>query len=254
MPVPWVLAFVMMGVYGYLSGNITGRFGLRDRQKQQARVKDQSWKPMRAFGVDYSQIPALSDWVGLTIDILDNAFVMEERDTGELLQAMAMSLGSLFIERSMLGNAEQFQDVLSGKGVQRWASNVAFTSQFKVAGALGTMNQVLAPQLKAVEQRLDQLLLNRVPGKPGLPDDYDWIDGGVIGMPKNPLMRLYNAVSPLPYHEQPSAVKQYLTDVQFDARLGMATRSDGGEYTKAEFAQIKKLMGEDGYFRDEVQS
>ena len=174
---------------------------------------------------------------------------MEERDTGELLQAMSMSLGSLFFERSMLGNAEQFQDVLSGKGVQRWASNVAFTSQFKVAGALGTMNQVLAPQLKAVEQRLDQLLLNRIPGKPGLPDDYDWIDGGVIGMPKNPLMRLYNAVSPLPYHEQPSAVKQYLTDVQFDVRLGMSTRSDGGEYTKSEFAQIKKLMGEDGYFR-----
>ena len=245
-------SFVMMGVYGYLSGNITGRFGLRDRQKQGARVKDQGWKPMRAFGVDYSQIPALADWVGLTVDILDNAFVMEERDTGELLQAMAMSVGSLFIERSMLGNAEQFQDVLSGKGVQRWASNVAFTSQFKVAGALGTMNQVLAPQLKAVEQRLDQLLLNRIPGKPGLPDDYDWIDGGVIGMPKSPLMRLYNAVSPLPYHEQPSPVKQYLTDVQFDVRLGMSTRSDGGEYTKSEFAQLKKLMGEDGYFRKEI--
>jgi len=246
-------SFVMMGVYGYLSGNITGRYGLRDRQKQQARVKDQGWKPTRAFGIDYSQIPALSDWVGLTIDILDNAFVMEERDTGELLNAMAMSIGSLFTERSMLGNAEQFQDVLSGKGVQRWASNVIFTSQFKVAGALGTMNQILAPQLKAVEQRLDELLLNRIPGKPGLPDDYDWIDGGIVGFTENPLMRLYNAVSPLPYHERPSEVKQYLMDVQFDAKLGMATRSDGGEYTKGEFAQIKKIMGEDGFFRKEVK-
>ena len=192
------VSFVMMGVYGYLSGNITGRYGLRDQQLQQARVKEQGWKPTHAFGIDYSQIPALSDWVGLTIDILDNAHVMQERDVGELLQAMAYSIGQTFTERAMLGNAEQFQDVLSGKGVQRWASNVAVSSQFRVAGALGTLNQFLAPQLKAIEQRLDQLILNRVPGKPGLPDDYDWIDGGKVGWVENPLLRLYNALSHYP--------------------------------------------------------
>ena len=59
---------------------------------------------------------------------------------------MSYSIGSSFVERSTW-NVEQFQDVLSGKGVQRWASNVAFTSQSEVAGLLGTLNQVLA-QLK----------------------------------------------------------------------------------------------------------
>ena len=248
------VSFVMMGVYGYLSGNITGRSGLRDRQKQMARVKDHSWKPMHAFGVDYSQIPAVSDWLSLTVDIMDNAYEMESFDVGETLRAMAYVLGANLFERTQLGNVEQFQDVLGGNpaAIQRWASNVTVTSQFKVAGLLGTMNQIMAPQMKAVEQRFDQLLLNRVPGKPTLPDDYDWIDSGKIGWIENPLHRLYNALSPLPYHAAPSDTKQYLTDVEFDVQPGMASRSDGVQYTKAELAEIKRLMGEDGYFKREV--
>ena len=73
------VSFVMMGVYGYLSGNITGAKGLRNPQKQKFR-RDADWKPMTAFGVDYSQIPGLSTWLGLTIDVLDNATEMESYD------------------------------------------------------------------------------------------------------------------------------------------------------------------------------
>jgi hypothetical protein len=110
----------------------------------------------------------------------------------------------------------------------------------------------MAPQLKAVEQRLDQLLLNRIPGKPGLPDKYDFIDGGIVKETGNPLHRLYNAMSPFPFHETPSPVKEYLIDVEYDTVPGASTRTDGVEYTKAQQEQINKIMGEDGYFRREV--
>ena len=126
---------------------------------------------------------------------------------------------------------EQFNDVITGTGAQRWASNVAFTSQMKVAGMMGTMNQLIAPQLKAVDQRLDQLILNRVPGKPGLKDKHDWVDGGIVNEMGNPLHRLYNAFSPFPYHETPSVTKQYMTDVEYDSVPNRSTRSDGVEYT-----------------------
>ena len=245
------LSFVMMGVYGYLSGNITGKMGLHNKQKQNAR-RSQDWKPYKAFGIDYSQIPGLSTWVSLTIDILDNATEMESYDVGQLLSTQAAVLGSQFTDRVMLANAQQFSDVLQGKGAARWASNIAFTSQFKMAGMLGSMNQLMAPQLKAVEQRLDQLLLNRIPGKPGLPDKYDYIDGGIVKETGNPLHRLYNAVSPFPFHEKPSPVKEYLIDVEYDTVPGASTRTDGVEYTKAQQEQINKIMGEDGYFRREV--
>jgi hypothetical protein len=38
---------------------------------------------------------------------------------------------------------------------------------------------------------------NRIPGKPGLADRYDYIDGGKVNELGNPLHRIYNAISPL---------------------------------------------------------
>ncbi len=249
------VSFVMAGVYGYLSGNITGRAGLYNKEKQRARVKDQSWKPMRAFGIDYSQIPAVSDWVGLTVDVLDNAMSLESYDVEETLRALGHIIGANISDRTMLTNMEQFQDVVQGNpaAIQRWASNMVVTSQFKVAGALGTMNSVMAPQLKAVENNFYSLLANRLPGKPGLPDQNDWIDGGVVNDIGNPLHRIYNALSPFPYHEKPSEVKEYLSDVEWSGTVGLSSRSDGAPYTKTEAEQIKKLIGDDGFFRKQVK-
>jgi len=248
-------SFVMLGVYGYLSGNITGRAGLYDRTKQQARVKQNQWKPMTAFGVYYGDIPAVSDWLALTVDVLDNANSLQSYDVEETLRALGHIIGANISERTTLQNVEQFSDVLSGNpaSIQRWASNVTFTSQFKVAGALGTMNQLMSPQLKAVENNFYQLMSNRIPGKTGLPDKYDWIDGGKVNELGNPLHRIYNALSPFAYHERPSEVKEYLSQVEWDGHPGARSRSDGVPYTKAEQEQINQLMGEDGYFRKEVK-
>jgi hypothetical protein len=248
-------SFVMLGAYGYLSGNITGRAGLYDRTKQQARVKQNQWKPMTAFGVYYGDIPAVSDWLALTVDVLDNANSLQSYDVEETLRALGHIIGANISERTTLQNVEQFSDVLSGNpaSIQRWASNVTFTSQFKVAGALGTMNQLMSPQLKAVENNFYQLLSNRIPGKTGLPDKYDWIDGGKVNELGNPLHRIYNALSPFAYHERPSEVKEYLSQVEWDGHPGARSRSDGVPYTKAEQEQINQLMGEDGYFRKEVK-
>jgi len=126
-------------------------------------------------------------------------------------------------------------------------------SQLKVSGMLGTMNQLMAPQLKAVENQLIPLVLNRIPGKPTLSDKYDAIDGGKVNDIGNPLHRLYNAVSPFPYHERPSPVKEYLADVQYPFDIGASTRYDGATYSKTEQEDINRLMGEDGYFRREVK-
>ena len=242
------VSFVMMGVYGYLSGNITGTNGLKNPQKQKFR-RAADWKPSTAFGFDYSQIPGLSTWLGLTVDMLDNFNELESHDLSQLLGTQALILANAFTDRLMLNNAEQLTDLVTGKGIDRWASNIAFTSQFKVAGAIGTMNQLIAPQLKAVEQRFDQLMLNRSPGKQGLPDEHDWIDGGVVNDIGNPLHRLYNSLSPFPYHEKPSAIKEYLMDVEFDTVPGASTSTEGTEYTKAEQSEMNRIMGQQKVFQ-----
>lgn len=245
---------VMMGVYGWLSGNITGRAGLYDTKKQNVRRKA-GWKPMNAFGIDYSNVPAVNFWLGTTVDILDNASEkMDISDVGEHLRALGFVIGANLVERTQLQNIEQFSDILKGdpSAVQRWAANTVFTSSSLAAGALGSFNALISPQTKAIESTFRQQLLNRIPGKPGLEDDYQYIEKGRVGWVENPLLRLYNAVSPFQYSEGPSKAEQYLIDVEFNAELGMQSRSDGAPYTRAELAQIKRLMGEDGFFKKEI--
>lgn len=248
------MGLVMMGVYGWLSGNITGRSGLYDTKKQNVRRKA-GWKPMHAFGIDYSNVPAVNFWLGTTIDILDNASEKANLgDVGEHLRALGFVIGANLVERTQLQNIEQFSDILKGDpaAAQRWAANTTFTSSTLAAGMLGTLNAVISPQTKAIEAAFRQQLLNRVPGKPGLEDDYQYIEKGRVGWVENPLLRIYNAVSPFKYSEGPSEAEQYLIDVEFNAELGMASRSDGAPYTRPELAQIKKIMGEDGYFKKEI--
>ena len=216
-----------MAAYGYLSGNITGRAGLYNQQKQKVR-RDANWKPMTAFGVYYGDIPAVSDWLSLTIDIMDNATAMESFDTGELLRTMGYVIGANMLERTQLQNIEQFNDVLKGDpaAIQRWAANTAFTTTNKVGGMLGTMNQLISPQLKAVENRFIDMYTNRIPGKPGLADKYDYIDGG--------------------------EAKDYLMDVEFDATPSLANSFGGTPYTKTEQQDVLRIMGEQGYYKQEI--
>tara|TARA_Y100000996_G_scaffold385922_1_gene343611 strand:- start:28 stop:2823 length:2796 start_codon:yes stop_codon:yes gene_type:complete len=241
---------VSMAAYGYLSGNMTGRAGLYDQQKQKVR-RESGWKPMTAFGVYYGDIPAVSDWVSLTIDIMDNAFEMEAFDAGELFRTMGFVIGANLLERTQLQNIEQFNDVLKGNpaAIQRWAANTAFTTTSKVGGMLGTMNQLISPQLKAVENRFIDMYSNRIPGKPGLTDRHDYIDGGKVNELGNPLHRAWNALSPFAYHEKPSEAKQYLMDVEFDATPSLSNSTGGAPYSKTELQEVLRIMGEKGTYK-----
>ena len=114
------------------------------------------------------------------------------------------------------------------------------------------MNQLISPQLKAVENRFLDMYANRIPGKPGLADRYDYIDGGKVNELGNPLHRAWNALSPFAYHEKPSEAKQYLMDVEFDATPSLSSSSGGAPYTKTEQQEILRIMGEQGYYKEQV--
>ncbi len=190
---------------------------------------------MTAFGVYYGDIPAVSDWLSLTIDIMDNFTSMESYDMSEMIRAMGFIIGANLTERTQLQNIEQFNDVLKGDpaAIQRWAANTTFTTTNKVGGMLGSLNQLISPQLKAVENHFFDMYANRLPGKPGLTDRYDYIDGGKVNELGNPLHRIYNAISPLAYHEGTSDVKEYLKAVEFDGTPTLSVSGlTGVPYTK----------------------
>ena len=56
-------------------------------------------------------------------------------------------------------------------------------------------------------------------------------------------------MSPFPYHEKPSDVKEYLMDVEFDTVPGASTSTEGTEYTKAEQSEMNRIMGQQKVFQ-----
>jgi len=89
----------------FMNDRITGS-GIYDRQKQRVR-RDANWKPLSIKGLDgkyhsYDGLGAITDWIRLTADVMDNLDVLHEGDIGEYLHSMAFVMAASFTDRSML--------------------------------------------------------------------------------------------------------------------------------------------------------
>jgi hypothetical protein len=89
--------------------------------------------------------------------------------------------------------------------------------------------------------------------KDTLPDVHDWIDGGKVGVPSDIWTRIWNTYMPWKTHEGMSDEKQFLVDVEFDARPTLQTNGRGVDYTPLQRSQVTDMMGQDGHFKKRIR-
>jgi len=233
--------------------------GHYDKEKQKLR-REVNWQPRTYKGWDgkwhsYENLGALSDWLALTADVMDNFDALDEPTIGTYLNKMGFILGSNITNKSFTAALEPMNDVLQGNpaALARWSAS--FMSSFVPGSGLrNEFSRLLTPQLKELEMDFFQLLANRNPiAKDSLPDVHDWIDGGKVGMPDSIWTRIWNTYTPWKVHDEVSPEKQFLIDVEFDARPTLRTNGKGVEYTPAQRSQVTDLMGQDGIFKKEIQ-
>jgi len=110
------------------------------------------------------------------------------------------------------------------------------------------------PGLKEVEMNVIDLIRNRMPGiKSTLPATYDWIDGGEVGVPDNNFARIWNTYMPWKVNGKISPEKQFLMDIEYDARPTLTTDGKGVRLTAEERSEITNIMGRDGLFKAAIQ-
>ena len=240
----------------FLTGRIHGN-GLYDRQKQTLR-RESNWKPRTYQGLDgkwhsYEWLGPLADWVSLTADIGDNMIEgsLTEVDANELFSMMGFVISANLTDKSFIAGLEPLFDMTSGNAgaINRWSS--AYVSgQLPLSSMRGEISRLLTPQLKEVENNFFELMANRNPGfKGSLPDRYDWIDGGVVGIPDDPLTRIINVYTPWKVSGDISDEKKFLIDIEFDARPAVNKDKNGINYTGEERSLILSKMGELGDFK-----
>tara|TARA_B100000073_G_scaffold243682_1_gene204393 strand:- start:340 stop:1875 length:1536 start_codon:yes stop_codon:yes gene_type:complete len=241
-----------------MNDSITGN-GFFDRQKQQLR-RSADWKPrsIKIPGgnwVSYDNLGAVTDWLALTADIMDNFDVLGEGDVNQLLSGMGFVLSATITDKSMLAGIEPLYDILSGNpaAINRWAASFLPAAVMPGSSQMAELTRLMSPNLRVVEENLAAMLANRTPAKLALPKEYDFVDGGEIGVPDNFFARLYNTYSPWKVSGKISPEKQFLIDIEYDKRPSMATDGRGVKLTPQEQSDIARLMGKNKTFKKAIQ-
>jgi len=234
--------------------------GLHDKEKQKLR-REANWKPRTYMGLDgkwysYDNLGAISDWLALTADIMDHFDTLDEPSLELMLNKAGHILAANLTNKSFLAGLEPMNDVLAGNpaSLSRWGASF-LSGLVPGSGFRNEFARLMTPQLKEMEQDFLQLLANRNPVfKDQLPDVYDWIDGGKVGEPSNFFQRAWNTYSPfMKQSDSLSDEKQFLIDIEFDARPTLSTNGKGVELTPEMRSQITNEMGKNGGFKQAIR-
>ena len=253
------LAVFTVGSY-FLSGNIRG-LGHFDKETQRAR-RDQDWAPITTKGLDgrwysYDKLGPMSDWASLTATVMDNIMIGTLTPQGgtDLLNKLGFIISASVTSKSFMSQLEPLNDMLSGNpaALARWAASFG-SGMAPLSGLRNDFSRLMQPQLKVVEQELGALIANRNPVlKDELYDQYDYIDGGLVGISDNPWTNAFNALSPWKVHDRVSDEKQFLTDIEYDGRPTLNTDGNGVKLTAEQKSAVAQKMGANGYFKDRIQ-
>ena len=242
----------------FLNDSITGD-GHYDVEKQRVR-RELDWKKRMitlpdGTRVSYDGLGAISDWMAVTANIMDNFDALGEGGVAELLHASGYVISAALTDKTMLSGIEPLYDMLNGNAgaFNRWASSFIPAAMVPGSSQIAELSRLMMPQLKVVEERLDAMIANRTPLKAGLPDLHDYIDGDVVGIQNNFFARAYNEYSPFKVNGKISPEKQFLIDIEFDARPSMDTDGRGVKLTLEEQAKVYDYMGKEGLFKKAIQ-
>ena len=243
----------------FMSDRITGN-GHYNRQKQGLR-RDVDWKPrsIRLPGgkwVSYDNLGPITNWLTLTADVADNFDSLSANDIGEQFKKLSFIFASSVTEKTMLAGIQPFLDVVRGDvgAINKWSSSFLTSATIPGSSQLAEISRLMDPGLKEVEMDLFTMVQNRLPGVKGeLPVKNDWIDGGPVGIPDNFMARVWNTYMPWKVNGEISPEKQFLIDIEYDARPTLRTNGKGIELTTEERSEITDIMGRDGLFKAGIQ-
>ena len=243
----------------FLTDRLTGN-GLYDKQKQALR-RETDWKPrsIRLPGgewVSYDNLGPITNWLALIADISDNMDVLSPNDIGEQFRKMGFVLAASFTDKTFLAGLEPFIDVVRGDvgAINRWSGSFINAAIIPGSSQMAEIGRLMDPGLKEVEMTILDVARNRLPIlKTQIPPKYDWIDGGLVGVPDNFMARVWNNYMPWKVNGRISEEKRFLQMIEFDARPSLRTNGRGIEYTPAERSEITRVMGRDKLFLEGIR-
>lgn len=254
---------IMLSTGLFMNDRIHGN-GHYDKQRQKTR-RELGWQPRSIKGEDgkwysYDGLGPISDLLALSADVVDNFDLLEPVDQQTFMNRLGYIISANLVNKSMLAPLEPMFDVFSGNAssINRFAASFA-SGLGPLSGARAELSRIMSPQLREFEETFMEHLRNRnrfidelnVPG--GLPGRYDWIDGKPVGYAEDFMTRIWNATAPFKVADGITPEKQYLIDIEYDARPMFTSSEAGIKYTAAERSELLSLIGQQGNLKRDLQ-
>jgi len=243
----------------FMNDRMTG-YGLYNRQKQKTRDKTQlprlSIKGLDNKWYSYEGLGPLTNWLGLTATVMENFDTLSAHEQGATLKKMSFVLASSVTDKTMLAGIQPLLDISRGDvgAINRWSSSFLTAATIRGSSQFAELGRFMDPGRKQVENEFTAMIQNRLPVmKSALPSEYDWIDGGEVGVPDSFMARVWNTYTPWKINGEISPEKDYLHQVEFDATPSLRTDGEGNPLSAAMQSEITNKMGELGLFKQGIQ-
>jgi len=256
-------ALAVTGAIGLIMNDRMTGDGLYDKEAQRVRTKLTGWKPRSIKGPDgkwysYESLGPIADWLAAVANVSDNFDMVGETVVDNMFNKLTFVMGAAVFDRSAVSSLEPLFDMLNGNGAaaQRWSSGF-LNSIGPLASARNDFGKILSEGLREVDSEFTSFLQNRnlytehLSPDNRLPYVYNPLDGKVANS-YGLLQRLWNATSPIKVHDGQSEEQEFLTAMEYDLNTTFKTRN-GVALTPDERSELFRIMGEDGYFKNEVK-
>jgi len=221
-------AVISMGIYSYLSGNITGN-GPVNRTQRQAWL-DAQWVPRSIkigdVWVGYDSIEPFNQIFAIIADVGDASVLMGETWTEDEYMKLALVAAQGFTSKSYLAGMQQLVDLMAGRPGQtnRIIGNLT-NNQIPLAGLRNELGKLFTPYTRELSSgvidswRNRNLISESFTGNQ-LPIKYDLLNGQPV-RDHDPLTRFFNAISPIQFNLDHSAGRQLLFDSGYPLRMSV---------------------------------
>ena len=262
---------VQMGTLGVMSAGIlfsqdriTG-YGHWDPKVQKVR-NNQGWQRKSIKGFDgkwhsYEFLGPIGDWIALTATIMDNYDSIGTTVMEQELKKMMFIFGAAYTDKSLLGTLEPVYDILAGNtaAITRWSSQMT-NALFPLGSFRNELGKNLFGMLREVKHDdFGEMMRNKNNWLDALDPEgaqaplINFIDGEPITKSEGSIIaRTAKNVFGIGGQSGPSENDQFLIDIEFQLLPQFNTAPNGVEYTSKQKSELKTLMGEDGYFAEQL--
>ena len=246
--------FVAGAIGLFMNDRITGD-GTTDPKLDRARTRfnrpKRSVKGLDGNWYSYDGLGALSAWMALTVNVMDNGLDgnwhakarLRPDKLAEHFRALGFVISASLTDKSFTKALEPLNDMQSNPAaINRWLSSFApAAAGVPNTSLIAEFSRLMYPSLRVVENELGPLIMNRTPLKGQLPEEHDPLHGGVINEPQNFWQRIANTYLPFKSRPVPSKEQNFLLDINYSMLPAINKR----KYTAAQQSEINRIMGEE---------